>query len=86
MTTQPIARLERKQLKEACGMWALFSCLLLMISIVVAGTLPPTPDVISPETFKYGKIALYMAFMFCYFFTVYKTTVSFLKFKAIKIQ
>lgn len=85
MTTQPIARLERKQLKEACGMWGSLSLLLLILSIALIGTPHQTFNIMSDEAFKFVKIALYMSILVCFFYTVFKTTVSYLKFKAIKI-
>lgn len=85
MTTQAIARLERKNHKDLCVMWVAIAIPLLFISVVVVGSLPPTPDVMSEQTFKVGQIALYMLFMGCFFFAIFRSTINYLKFKAINL-
>lgn len=85
MTTQAIARLERKNHKDYCLIWVALAIPLLFMSAVVAGTLPPTSDVMSEQTFKTGKICLYFIFVGLWMFCVFKATVNYLSFKAIKL-
>ncbi len=74
-----------KKLKDKVGFYCAMALPVFMIAVVIAGTLPPSENVMPLIVFKYSQIALYLLSMAIFFFLIYKAYINYKLIKTLKI-
>lgn len=75
----------RKNLKDKIAFYCAMALPVFMIAVVIAGTLPPSENVMPLNVFKYTQMTLYLISMAAVFLCTYKALINYKRLKALKM-